>query len=169
MSIREILKTEIKALVIVMAYFLVGFGIIMLVLKLLLADFQIHVVLAGKAVFGALIAAKVVLIMDHLPFMKHSTERPGWITILRTSGFYLAGTLVIVFAERLIEAWLDTGTFGSALEHVLSTAELTRAIAIAIMVSVLFFGYSCYDVLVRSVGRDRLHTAFFGAGAPEET
>jgi len=164
MSIREILKTEIRSLVIVMTYFLIGFGIIMLVMKLLLADYQIHTFLVGKAVFGALIAAKVVLISDHLPFMKHSAERPGWVTVLRTTGFYLAGAFVIVFGERIIEAWLHEGTLASALEQVSNEAELTRALATAICVSLLFAVYSAYDVLARSIGKERLHSAFFGKG-----
>lgn len=162
MSVREILKTEIKSLLIAMTYFLIGFGVLMLVMKLLLADYEIHTVLVGKAVFGALIAAKVVLISDHLPFMKYSVQRPGWVTVLRSTGFYLAGTFIVVFGERLIEAWLREGTLSAALEQVGSEAELTRALAIAICVSLLFAVYSAYDVLARSIGEERLHAAFFG-------
>lgn len=164
MSIREILKTEIKSLLIAMTYFLIGFGTLLLVMKLLLADFEIHVAVAGKAAFGALIAAKVVLIADHLPFMKYSARRPGWVTVLRSTAFYLAGTFIVIFGERVIEAWLHEGTLSAALEHVGSEAELTRALAVAICVSLLFAVYSAYDVLARSIGKEQLHAAFFGKG-----
>jgi hypothetical protein len=55
----------------VFVFFLVGFLLLLSIIKLVLATFSIEVTAFSKAVIGALFAAKAVLILDETPLARH--------------------------------------------------------------------------------------------------
>ena len=63
-SVGEFLRREFVAAWPVFLFFLVGFLLLLLLIKLALANFSIEVTALPKAVVGALFAAKAALILD---------------------------------------------------------------------------------------------------------
>ena len=66
-SIGKFLRREFAAAFPVFLFFVVGFLLLLLLIKLALANFSIEMTALSKAVIGALFAAKAVLILDETP------------------------------------------------------------------------------------------------------
>jgi putative effector of murein hydrolase len=79
----QALKRELKKLTGLFFFFLIGFGYILLVMKLLLREYSIDTYVLSKAIIGALIAAKSVAIMDVTPLFNRFEHLPRYINILR--------------------------------------------------------------------------------------
>ena len=69
-SVGEFLRREFVAAWPVFLFFLVGFLLLFLLIKLALANFSIEVTALPKAVVGALFAAKAALILDETPLAR---------------------------------------------------------------------------------------------------
>ena len=78
---RKLIK-EIKALWLLTIYFAVWFGMLVLVKRLLLAQYQIEFRGASLALVGALVTAKVVIVMEHVSSVTSTLRRwpllPSW-------------------------------------------------------------------------------------------
>ena len=70
-AVGEWLRREFVAARPVFVFFLVGFLLLLSIIKLVLATFSIEVTAFSKAVIGALFAAKAVLILDETPLARH--------------------------------------------------------------------------------------------------
>jgi hypothetical protein len=69
MSLQERLGEEIKAVALTTLYFAVWFGVLIVLKELLLAEYRIEVRGLSLALVGALVVAKVVLLMEHVPWV----------------------------------------------------------------------------------------------------
>lgn len=63
-SIGKFLIRELEATLPVFLFFAVGFLLLLLIIKLALANFSIEITAFSKAIVGALVAAKAALILD---------------------------------------------------------------------------------------------------------
>jgi hypothetical protein len=88
---------ELKEVGLVTIYFLFGFGIILTLKKLFLAEYQIEVYAISVVVISALVAAKVVLILDHtrLGTRFAAAQPPGLAAIYKTLIYGIAAFFVI--------------------------------------------------------------------------
>ena len=67
MSVRQKVSEELKALVLTTVYFAVWFALLIVLKELLLAEYEIAVGGLSFALVGALVVAKVVLVLEHVP------------------------------------------------------------------------------------------------------
>lgn len=160
MSITKFIKHEAKELLIVTLFFLSGFLLILGLFELMLQDYDIRFNACAKAVVGALVLAKVVLILRGRAFMQVLPNYYGIFRVLYKSSIYLAGVFLIITLERVVEVYGDTGGFLAALKHVAETRKIHHIMAVTLLVGILVTAYNCWEELLRELGRDRIVDAF---------
>ena len=162
MSLIEAAKKEVKEVAAVTLYFLIGFAFIFILLKLLLAEYEIEVSVVSLAVIGALIVGKVVVVMNHTKLMSFFQDRPGYVIILYKTTIYVAAVFIVLTAERVFHAYRETGALGSAFSHVWEGRDLFHALGVTVLVAGLFIVYNSLDEISRQMGKDGLRNTFLG-------
>jgi len=160
MSIAEFIKHEAKELLIVTLFFLLGFLLILGLFELMLEDYDIQFNAWVKAVVGALVLAKVVLILRGRAFTQAFPNSYGIVRVLYKTMIYLVGVFVILTLERVLEAYGDAGGFLTALKHIAETRKIYHIMAVTLLVGVLLTVFNCWEELLREVGRERVVGAF---------
>jgi hypothetical protein len=168
MSIAKFIKHEAKELLIVTLFFLLGFLLVLGLFKLMLADYNIQFNTCTKALVGALVLAKVVLILRGRAFMQALPNHYGIVRVLYKTIIYLVGVFVILTLERVVEAYGDAGGFLTALKHIAETRKIYHVMAVTLLVGVLLTAFNCWEELLREVGRERVVDAFLRKKNPTQ-
>ena len=111
MSWKEKLKNELKSVGIATLYFLTWFGFLMLIKVLLLKDYDIEFTGVSMVIVGALVVAKVILIMEHIPLGSWVKKQPAYVDVILRTVLYSLGVLVILIIEKGIEGSREYGGF----------------------------------------------------------
>ena len=83
MSFSKKLKSELKSVAVATLFFAIWFVAMMLFKSLVLADYQIHFGGVSVALVGALIAAKVVILTEHVSLGAWVRTQPRVIDVLQ--------------------------------------------------------------------------------------
>jgi hypothetical protein len=70
------------------------------------------------------------------------------------------GVFVILFLERVADAYGDAGGFLTALKHVAETRKIYHVMAVTLLVGVLLAAFNCWEELLREVGREQVVDTF---------
>src|SRR5690242_7031464 len=108
---------------------MVGFLLLLLIIKLTLATFSIEVAALSKAVIGALFAAKAVLLLDELPIARYLEQYRRIVAVAVKTLIYGGITLLLGFLERTLEALHREHTLGAACLYVIDHAGMYRLFA----------------------------------------
>ena len=157
------LKHEFLELLPPTIFFFLAFNVIWVTSALMLQQYGVDVWALTKAILGALIVGKVVLLSDKLPFIDKFPDKPliynvGWKTAI-----YVTAALLFRYGELLVGSIGKYGGFVAANEHLWSETIWPRFWALHIWLVVLFLAYCSMRELIRVVGRDRVKQMFFGA------
>jgi hypothetical protein len=125
----------------VFLFFLTGFLLVLLIVKLSLAQYSIPVSALSRALLGAVLAAKVVLILEHTRLGRLFRYAPRIVDILSKSVLYGASVIILGCAERISEGFHKTRSIGAAFATVLAHSEIHRLLAVALGVSLVFAAY----------------------------
>src|SRR5262245_37692729 len=90
-SLRQKLGHELKSVAVVTLFFLIWLGSLMCLKTLILKEYQIQFSQFSLAVVGALVLAKVVLILEHVPLGSWLERQPAWVDLLVRAGLYTLG------------------------------------------------------------------------------
>ena len=162
MTTRNFIVRELHHMLPPTVFFLISFNVIVLTVALIADGTAASLPGHAAASVAALVCGKAVLIADALPFFNRYPEKPLiWNTAWK-AGLYLAVTLVIRLAEKLISAATGEYGFASGLEHEVAAFEWPRFWAVQIWLAILFFFYAGTGELVREIGRERIVRMFFG-------
>jgi hypothetical protein len=71
-------------------YVFLWIGLLVTVKKLVLAEYQIEFAGLSAALIGALVLAKVVLILEHVPLGLLTHNRPAWVEVMVRTVLYAA-------------------------------------------------------------------------------
>ena len=157
MSWLAAVKHELKEVGLVTLYFLFCFGIILTLKKLFLADYQIEFHALSAAVIGALVAAKVVVVMDHARAgTRFDASHPLAVTVAYKTLVYGAAGAVVVFAEELFHAYRATGGLEVAFADLWAHLDKNVILAKVICVTLAFAGYHFYAAVDRRLGEGTL-------------
>lgn len=167
MSKAEKIRHEIKAVLIVTALFAVWFVILMLLKRLILAEYQIEFSGLSAALLGALIIAKVVLVLEHVPLGGWVRRQPAWVDLIARTALYAAGAFVAMLIEKAFHGRHEYGGFGQSLVKVLEHADIHHVFAGAIGVTGGLLLFNIASLLRKSVGDDALRRAFLAPKASE--
>ncbi|HBX42422.1 MAG TPA: hypothetical protein DEH27_00755 [Deltaproteobacteria bacterium] len=167
MSLRQKLRDEIRAVALATLYFATWIGLLVLLKTLILAEYRIEFHGLSAALVGALVLAKVVLVLEHVPLGKWVRTRPALIEVALRTALYAFGVFVVLLLEKAFEGRREHGGFGSSLMAVFRHAEDHHVWANTICLSSALLGYNALSVVRRHLGEGELIRLFLSP-LPEE-
>src|SRR5277367_242149 len=84
---------EIEKLIPVTLFFFLGFGLILLIVKLVLRDYSVQVGVLSRAMLFSLIVGKVVLLLENVRLDERFPNLPRSGLIALKTGFYSIGAI----------------------------------------------------------------------------
>jgi hypothetical protein len=167
MSIVQKLKHEGKMLAWAALYFLLWLGALVLFMTLTLREYHIEYVRLSAAILGALVLAKVVIVMEHVPLGRLLARQPAWVDVIVRTIIYSAGVFVAIVIEKGIEGRGEHGGFLPAIQATFGRMSLCRTLANTIAFSGAILGYNVIFVMRRHLGKGSLRKVFTSP-LPEE-
>lgn len=162
------LKKEIKAVALATLYFAIWIGVLVLIKELVLAEYRIEFHGLPVVLFGALVLAKVVLVLENVPLGAWIRSRPVLVDVILRTALYSLGVLVVLLLEKAFDGRHDYGGFGPSLVSVFQHAEVHHVWVNVICLSGALLGYNALSVIRRHLGEGRLIRMFF-LPLPEES
>lgn len=116
MSFLTAAKHELKQVGLVTLYFIFCFAVILTLKKLFLAEYAIEFYALSAVIVGALVAGKIVVVLDHTPLgtLFDTSQRPGLAAVYKTL-VYTAVTALVLAAEKTFHAYREQGALGAAI------------------------------------------------------
>jgi hypothetical protein len=145
-------------------FFFFTFNIIAITSVLMLRGRGLDVSSILGATLLALVVGKVILIVDHMPFVNKFPDKPLIYNVAWKTFLYVLAVLLARYVEHLIPFLKDGGGFMEANGHLLQEVNWSRFLAIQIWFMVLFFFYSVLVEMIRVLGKERVVKMFFGRG-----
>ena len=157
---QKLLK-EIKEIIGMTLYFLLFLGLLIVLKKLILDDYQIEFKGFSIAIIGALVMAKVVLLMELIPRGEWVRRQPAIVDVVLRTILYTIGVLVVMLLEKAFESRHEEGGFGAALQHVFRKRDIYQVWAGTIVVGFSLFGYNLMSVMRLYIGKHQLTSLYF--------
>lgn len=156
------LKAEVGNVVAATVFFAIGFCIINLHNRLLVEGSTIQIASYARSLVGGLIAAKVLLSVNLLPFFDAFPHKPlvyniGWKTSL-----YSVGAVFVLYAEPFLKHLVKGAGLYASHQQGWHELTLPRTWATMIWVVVLLLVFVTMQELIRVLGRDQLKYMFLG-------
>ena len=152
MSIQDKLKHELKAIILVTLFFAAWLGIFMWLKILLLEDYHIQFGGFSMVLIGALILAKVVLILEHVSLGAWLRDKPVLVDVLLRTILYAFGTFVVMLLEKTFESRHEQGGFGPALVNVFQHRDMPHVWANTICLAGALLFYNLLAEINRRLG-----------------
>lgn len=158
---------EIKAMGAASLYFAIWIGVFIVLKKLLLAEYRIEFHGLSQAFVGALVLAKVVLILEHMSLGTWIRTQPAWANVVARSALYTLGVFIVIFLEKSFEGRHEHGGFVPATAAVFKQASLYHVLANTLCVAGALLSYNALLVVRRHLGKSGLRRLFMSP-LPEE-
>ena len=160
MTLAQKLTDEIRGVALTTLYFAVWIGVLIALKTLILAEYRIEFVGLSKIVIGALILAKVVLVLQHVPLAGLTRRRPAWIDTLLRTALYSLGLFVVLLVEHAYEGRDLHGGFGPSLVSLFHEADIPHVWANTIALGGALLVYNCTQVVKLRLGTGGLARLF---------
>jgi hypothetical protein len=160
-SIAKWLRRELLAIWPVFLFFLFGFLMLLLLIKLALAKFSVEIAAFPKAIVGALFAAKAVLVLDDTSLARHLEHRRRIVAVAVKTLLYGAITVLIGYLERIIEALRHSHRFDGVVRYVFDQEGVYKLLAWALGISLMFAIYFSIFEISQRFGKKELFKLFF--------
>ncbi len=145
----------------VFIFFLIAFLLQLLIIKLAVAQFSIPVTVLSRAVVGALLAAKAVLILDETPLGRSLERYRPIVAVIFKTLLYGFGTLLLGYLERFLDALHRIGSFDGAIQNMIAQANVYRFFAWILGVTLIFAIYFVLSEINEHMGKGALWSLFF--------
>ena len=142
-------------------FFLAGFLILLLLIKLVLKDFSVETRALPKALLGALLAAKAALLLDETPLARMLENYRRIVAVSVKTVIYGLATLILGYAERLLEALRKLHRVGAAFQEVFVQTDHYRLLAWILGISIVFALYFASSEISLRMGEGALGKLFF--------
>ena len=155
-------KEELSKILVVAVFFSAGFCLIHVANQLLTEGSHVELASLARAIFGGLIVAKVLLIVDVLPFVHAFPGRPLARNIVWKSALYVAASVIFLYIEPFLKnLFKGAGLF---ISHSRAWHELMlpHTWATVIWLAMLMVAFVTLKELSRVIGKDQLKYMFFG-------
>ncbi|WP_447965355.1 hypothetical protein [Nitrospira sp. Ecomares 2.1] len=164
MGMVSTVKHEVKEVGLVTLYFFFCFGIFLTLMKLMLEAYEIEFYAFSKSLVGALIVAKVVVLLGKTRagtrFDAHHSL--GAAALYRTL-VYSSCTFLVLFAEKMFHAFRESGLLGAAFMAVWEQKDFSLIFAKVICIGLAFMGYFLYRGIERRLGEGTLRRIVFSS------
>jgi len=141
-------------------YFGTWIGVLILLKTLMLAEYHIEFHALSLVLVGALVLAKVVLVLEHVPLTSWVRNRPALVDVILRTVLYSFGVFVVLLLEKGFEGSHAHGGFGPALMFLFRHAEVHHVIVNTICLSGALLGYNVLAVVRRQLGEGGLTRLF---------
>lgn len=115
MNLWQKLQNEIKTVGLTTLYFGLWIGVLAILKGLILAEYQIQFHGLSLALVGALVLAKVVLVLEHVPLGAWTRTQPALTDAMLRTALYAFGILLMLLVEKAFDGRHEYGGFGSSL------------------------------------------------------
>jgi hypothetical protein len=161
------LKQELIAVMALTLYFGIWLGALILMKYLVLAEYHIGFTKFSVALVGALVLAKVVLILEHVPLGAWVRRQPAWLDVVLRTLLYTFGVFVLLSLEKGIELRHEYGGFINALQAGYQHADAYHVWLNTLCISGALLSYNMLSVVRRCLGKGVLLNMFLSP-LPEE-
>lgn len=168
MKVGARVKHEILEAIPPAIFFFLAFQLITFTQALMLEQYGVQVSTFVMATVAALVVAKVVLIVDLLPFVNRFPRKPLIYNVVWKTTIYVLAALLVRYAEHLFDFWREHGSLAEANRTMLDQVVWPHFWAVQLWLLVLFLMYCSLRELVRALGPARVRTLFFGSGRDAE-
>jgi hypothetical protein len=155
------LKEEIIEVIPPAIFFIITFHIIAITRALMLEQYGIKATTVASATIAAHVVAKVVLIVDMLPFINRFPEEPLIYNTTWKTFIYILAALLVRFLEHWLPLLWKYASLPEATRHLWQQVQWPHFWAIHMWLLVLFFVYCGFRELVRALGRREVIDMFF--------
>jgi hypothetical protein len=155
------LRGEFRASRPVFFFFLIGFLLVLTIVKLALADYSVEVSTISRALVGALVAAKVVLVLDRTPISRRLANYPHIFRVTLRTLTYGMAVVVLGYAERVVDTLRKVGSLDLAIQEVVDHTSAHRLLAVALGISLVFAAYFVLAEVSSLIGEQTLWDLFF--------
>lgn len=152
---------ELKKLTSLSLFFLIGFGYILLIMKLFLEDYSITFYAFSKALLGAVIAAKSVLIMDATPLLREFHRSPRYVAVLYKTLIYTSAVLLLGVLEKFFHDYRETKQIGSAIVKLFESTTFHHTFGVVLCIGVIFLIYNVLKEIETQGGEGTIKRLFF--------
>lgn len=161
MALERIIN-EFKTVGLVTLYFFVCFSLILVLKKLFLAQYSLEFYAISAAFVGALVAGKVVILLDHTRIGNRFDEGHAlWRGTLYKTLIYTIVAMIVVVAEKTFHGLRETGNLGESLAHVWHHRDRNVMLATALTIGLSFAVYNLYAAIDRRIGEGTLRKMLF--------
>ena len=160
MSITQKLKHEIAAVISLTFYFACWLGALVLLKYLILSEYQIAFSGFSVALIGALVLAKVVLVLEYVPLGAWVQTRPAWLAVVLRTALYTLGVFVVLLLEKAFEGRHEYDGFGASLNAVFQHADISHAWLNTLCLSAALLSYNILSVVRKRLGKGALLQMF---------
>lgn len=165
MSFGERVRHEVREIGLVTLYFLTCFLLFLSLKKLLLAQYEVETSVLHTAVIGALVVAKVVVLLEKSRFGDLFRGARRAVHVLWRSLCYTAAVFVVTLGERLFDLHREHGGLSSAVGELWAGRDLAHFLAMNLAVGIAFVVYNGYAELEAVLGEGGLRRVFFSKRA----
>lgn len=156
MSWRQTLLHEIRTIGLTTLYFGLWLAILILIKQLILAEYQIEFFGISKALVGALILAKVVLVLERVSLGSWVARQPAWVDVLLRTLLYALGVLAVLALEKGFEGRSEYGGFFAALAESYEAEDAHHVLVNTIVITWALLVYNLLTVIRRHLGEGSL-------------
>lgn len=156
MKLSRRIRAEARQVGLVILYFFVAFLLIFTLKMLYLAEHAIGFPAVAKALVGALLVGKVVVVLEKTAFGSRFRHHSVAVDVAYRSSLYTAAIMVVLSGERIYEGYGEAGHLVGAWSYALETADLMRFFGNLLGVYLAFVGYNLLSALATFMGRERL-------------
>ena len=156
MSWKEKLKNELISVGIATIYFMIWFGTLMLIKVLLLKDYNIEFTGVSMAIIGALVVAKLILIMEYIPLGSWIRKQPAYVDVLIRTTLYTLGIFIILILEKGLEGRTEYGGFISSIKHSFSNVDIYHVWVNTIVVFGALLVFNTISIFRKHLGKGGL-------------
>jgi hypothetical protein len=167
MSLWKKLTKEIKAVALATLYFATWIGVLMVLKVLVLEEYRIEFHAWSQVLVGALVLAKVVLVLEHAPLGAWIRTRPAWVDVIMRTVLYGLGVVIVLLLEKAFESRHEHGGFLPSLVSVFQHEDIHHVWVNTICLSGALLGYNALSVVRRHLGEGGLMRLFLSP-LPEE-
>jgi hypothetical protein len=163
-------KEEVRHLLVAAVFFATGFCLIILAERLFVEGSRIESISLVRALVGGLVVAKVLLLVDLLPFVHAFPDKPLIHNIVWKSSLYVAAALVFRYIEPLVKNLFKGMSLYASHSGAMRELMLPRTWAVVILLAMLLVTFVTMQELTRVVGKPKMKQLFFGGDekpAPE--
>jgi hypothetical protein len=160
MSLGRRVKAEMEEVALTTLYFALWLGVLMLLKRLILDEYHIEFRGLSMALLGALIIAKVVLVLEHVPLGPWVRRQAALLDLVLRTLLYTLGVAGVLLLEKAFEARQEAGGFGPALAGVLEHRDIAHVWVNTICVASALLVFNAVTVLRRHLGDGRLIQLF---------